>query len=98
MALLKTDHLTPMQLGRLNKALDGLGRYDSEIRSLRQHIATLKGEKKTYDGMCDWNRRKFNQMTGKEQQAYEARLKAKTYYTIDGWVVPKIVFDAVVGI
>ena len=30
-----------------------------------------------------------------EQDAYEARLAARRYYYVDGWQVPKIVWDAV---
>lgn len=97
MATINTANLTPMQLGRLNAALDKLARYDGEVRTLRAHIATLGGDKQEWSGMCDWSRSRFNAMNAKEQRAYEERLKARRYYTVDGWRVPKIVYDAVVG-
>ena len=95
MATLNTANLTPMQLGRLNSVLDSLWRWNGEVKTLREHIEAAKGEKREWDGMCDWNRRKFNNMDQKQQIAYEARLKAKRYYTIDGFQVAKIVYDAV---
>lgn len=97
MAKLDTSSLSPMALGRLNAALDKLARYDGQVRSLRDHIATLTGEKREGDGMIDYSRRRFNAMSGEEQRAYEARLKARRYYYVDGWQVPKIVWDCVVS-
>lgn len=94
---IRTDGLSPMQLGRLNAALEKRSRYSGEVRTLREHVATLRGEKREWDGMADWNRTKFNRMNAKEQAAYEAKLKARRYYSVDGWVVPKIVYDAVEG-
>ena len=95
MATINTTGLTPMQLGRLNVALDKRYRFDEDVRTLREHIATLKGEKREWDGMCDWSRTRFNRMSGDEQRRYEARLKARRYYTIDGFTVPNIVWDVV---
>jgi hypothetical protein len=95
MATLNTSTLSAMQLGRVNAVLDKRARYDGEVRTLREHIATLKGEKREGDGMIDWNRRRFNAMRGDEQRAYEARLAARRYYYVDGWQVPKIIFDLV---
>lgn len=97
MAKLETASLSAMNAGRLAKALEKQARYAGEVRTLGAHIATLKGEKSEGDGMIDWNRRKFNAMTGREQTAYEARLKARRYYYVDGWQVPKIVWDCVVA-
>lgn len=84
-----------MALGRVNAALEKLARYNGEVRTLRQHIETLDGRKTEGDGFIDYNRRKFNAMSGAEQRAYEARLKARRYFYIDGWQVPKIVWDCV---
>ncbi|CAB4187877.1 hypothetical protein UFOVP1166_7 [uncultured Caudovirales phage] len=95
MAQLNLAAMTPMQLGRINAVLDKQARYQGEVRTLRDHIATLSGKKTEGDGFIDYNRRRFNSMTGQEQRAYEARLKARRYFYIDGWQVPKIVFDAV---
>lgn len=95
MATLNTETLNPMQLGRLNAALAKRARYSGEVRTLAEHLATLKGEKKEGDGMIDWNRTRFNRMNGAEQREYEARLKARRYFYVDGWQVPKIVWDVV---
>lgn len=96
--MFNTANLSPMQLGRLNAALDKLYRYSDGVRTLRANIERLaaigKLEKAEYDGTVDWNRRRFNRMNAAEQRAYEARLKAKRYYTINGHHVPKIVYDA----
>ena len=93
-----TDNLSPMQIGRLDKALAKLYRVEGgEIVTLRTIVERAEGIKREWDGMCDWSRRKFNSMNGKEQAAYEAMLKARRYYTIDGITVPKIVYDACVG-
>lgn len=97
MSKIRTDNLTPMQAGRLNAALDKRYRWsDGAIKTLREFI---EGEasiaKQTGDGMIDFNRRRFNNMDGREQRAYEARLKAKRYFYLNNQQVPKIVFDAV---
>lgn len=97
MAQIDTSNLSPMALGRVNAALEKLARYDGEVRTLRDHIATLKGEKREGDGMVNWNRRRFNAMGAAEQRAYEARLKGQRRFYVDGWQVPKIVWDCVVG-
>ena len=95
MARIITDNMTPMQIGRLNKALAKLYRIGGgEIVTLRTIVERADGVKREWDGMCDWSRSKFNRMTGKEQAAYEAMLKARRYYGIDGMIVPKIVYDA----
>ena len=100
--MLKTETLTPMQLGRLNAALDQQFRWsDGAIYSLRAKIeklvATGEAFKNESDRMIDWNRTRFNRMDGRQQEAYEARLKAGRYYWIGqgdlSWRIPKIVFD-----
>lgn len=87
--------LSPMQLGRLNAALDKLYRFSDGVRSLRAEFDRAPAiEKSEGDGMIDWSRTKFNRMDYREQAAYEARLKAKRYYYVNSLQVPKIVFDA----
>ena len=95
MAKLNLDNLTPMQRGRVTKALEGKARYDGEVRTLADQIATLEGVKTEGDGMIDWNRIRFNRMDGKQQRAYETRLKAQRRFYVDGWQVPKIVWDCI---
>jgi hypothetical protein len=97
MATINTANLTPMQLARTNAALDKLYRYSDGIRPLRAEIERGAGVKEEWDGGADYNRRKFNAMNHAEQRAYEAKLKAKRQYTVDGTIVPKLVYDAVVG-
>lgn len=97
MAVLDTSKLSPMALGRVNAALDKLARYSGEVRTLRAHLETLQGLKTEGDGFIDYNRRRFNAMDYKQQAAYEARLRAKRYYYVDNWQVPKIVWDCVVA-
>lgn len=95
MAVIDTSHLSPLAAGRVRAALEKVARYGGEVRTLAEQIATLKGEKSEGDGMIDWNRRRFNNMTAEQQRVYEARLKARRYYYVDGWQVPKIVWDCV---
>jgi len=95
MAVCDLSSLTPMQAGRVKLALEKKARYSGEVRTLGAHLETLKGEKKEGDGMIDWNRTKFNRMDGPAQREYEARLKAKRYFYVDGWRVPKIVYDCI---
>ena len=97
MARLNTSKLTPMQRGKLIALLAKRARYDGEVMTLGEHIATLQGVKSQGDGMIDWNRRRFNKMLAQEQRAYEDRLKAKRYFYVDGWQVPKIVWDCIIA-
>ena len=98
--MFNTDNLTPMQLGRLEAALDKQYRYHCVVKLLRDHIATLAAEGPLElsegDGMIDYSRTHFNRLPSyKEQDAYIARLKAKRYFYVNGWVVPKLVYDAI---
>lgn len=98
--MFNTDNLTPMQRGRLEAALDKQYRYHCVVKPLRDHIATLAAEGpldlSEGDGMIDYSRTHFNRLLSlKEQDAYIARLKAKRYFYVNGWVVPKLVYDAV---
>lgn len=93
--MFKTDSLSPMQLGRLNAALDRQYRFADGVRTLRAELERAQVlEKSETDGMVDWSRTRFNRMDGREQAAYEARLKARRYYYINNVQVPKIVYDA----
>lgn len=94
-----TDALSPIQAGRLNAALDRQYRFDGTVRTLRAHIEHMATsgplEFSEGDGMIDYSRTRFNRMeSNRDQDAYIARLKAKTYYYVNGWVVPKLVYDA----
>lgn len=45
--------------------------------------------------MVDYSRTRFNRLAfHKAQDAYIARLNAKRYFYVNGWVVPKLVYDA----
>ncbi|MBB3918645.1 hypothetical protein [Rhizobium fabae] len=95
-----TDGLSPMQSGRLKAALDKEYRYDGVVRTLRSHIEELAAagplELTEGDGMIDYSRTHFNRLaSNREQDAYIARLKAKRYFYVNGWVVPKLVYDAI---
>ncbi len=97
--MFKSDHLTPMQRGRLNAALDKQYSYNGAIKPLRQHIESLAAagplELSNGDGMIDYSRRHFNRLGSlKEQDAYIAGLKAKRYYWVNDWKIPKLVHDA----
>lgn len=98
--MLYTANLTPMQRGRLKAALDKQYRYNSVVKSLRDHIETLAGESflelSESDGMIDYSRTHFNRLSSqKDQDAYIARLKVKRYFYVNGWVIPKLVHDAI---
>ena len=86
-----------MLLGRVNKALDKTYNFDGRICSMRDWIADLATiTKSESSGMCDFNRKHYNNLPGTdEQEAYEARLKAKRYYWINDVQVPKIVYDLI---
>lgn len=98
--MFQTESLTPMQSGRLKVALDRQYRFDGVVKSLRAHLEELAAsdplDLTEGDGMIDYSRTHFNRLGScKEQDAYIARLKAKRYYYINGWMVPKLVFDAI---
>ena len=91
------SNLTAANTARLEAALSKLIRIEGKVMSYRQFIADASAaDKSTFDGTIDWNRRKFNGMDAKEQRAYEARLKAKTYYAVRGVIVPKLVYDSII--
>lgn len=95
-----THALSPMQSGRLKAALDKKYRYDGVVRTLRSHIEALAAagplELTEGDGMIDYSRTHFNRLAScREQDAYIARLKAKRYFYVNGWVVAKLVYDAI---
>ncbi|WP_234825974.1 hypothetical protein [Sinorhizobium meliloti] len=46
--------------------------------------------------MTEYSRADFNRLAShKEQDAYIARLRAKRYFYVNGWVAPKLVYDAI---
>lgn len=98
-----TDGLTEMGKGRLRAALEKQYRFSDGIASLGEKISRESKAgpvtKSCSDGMIEWSRRRFNRMDGRQQAAYEERLKAKRLYFFNrhdgtGWKIPKIVFDA----
>lgn len=100
MSLFNTISLSPMQSGRLQTALDRQYRFDGVVKTLRSHIEELAAagqlELSEGDGMIDYSRTHFNRLGSyAEQDAYIARLKAKRYFYLNGWVVPKLVYDAI---
>lgn len=111
MAQINKEGLTPMQLGRLERALAKRFIMRGKVMTLEQIITDCvpaDPAKTITDGMCDWSRTRFNRMNGAEQKAYEARLKARRYYNLECpdpayaelecyTGVPKIVFDQVKG-
>lgn len=104
MNLFDRSTLSPASAARLDASLAKLFRYDDGVRSLGADLDArhARGElvsKKATDGMIDYSRTRFNRMDGREQAAYEARLKAKRYYWLEtadgtGRAVPKLAFDA----
>ena len=92
--MFQTESLTPMQSGRLKVALDRPYRFDGVVKTLRAHIEELAASGPL--DLIDYSRTHFNRLGSfKEQDAYIARLKAKRYFYVNGWVVPKLVFDAI---
>lgn len=101
--LFNFEGLTPMQIGRINKCLDKLFRWDGEVMSVRERLEKFhkKGlllSKHVSDKTIDYNRHKFNCMRGDEQAVYERRLRDGRYYWYDysegfSSQIPKIVYD-----
>lgn len=96
-----TSRLNPMQKARLEEQLDKLMRFSDGMRTVRAQLLRLAAGgplvRTVGDGFIDYNRVKFNRMDGKQQRAYEDKLRAKRYYYVNDWQVAKIVFDAVIG-
>lgn len=104
MARIITDGLTPLQVGRLNAALDKPVRIDGAVTTWRAYVATLPGDKRESNDMASYSRTRFNRMNGREQEAYIKRLEARRVYMLAvphptfGTVwqpVAKVIFDAV---
>lgn len=98
MSIFKIEGLKPIAAARVVAQLDKLTRRNGVVRTLRAHIeldaAAGPLELKESDGMIDYSRTKFNRcMSQRESDAYIARLKAKTYFWVNDWQVPKVVFD-----
>lgn len=100
--MFNTDNLSTLQQGRLHAALAKHYRYDGTVKTLRQHIEGLAAagplDLSEGDGMIDYSRTHFNRLSSvKEQDAYIARLRAKRYFYVNDWVIPKLVYDAIKG-
>jgi hypothetical protein len=95
----KISSLTPMQKGRLKKSLEKQYRYPEGVMSVKVFLSTLTIiNKDITDKMCNWNRSKYNNMDAREQDEYEAKLKAGRLYSVNlennqVYDIPKIVFD-----
>ena len=87
-------NIAPAATARAGAILDALVRLPAGVTSWRQFVDNAETlDLSTSDAMIDWNRRSFNRMNHREQAEYEARLRARTYFWINGIKVPKIVFD-----
>jgi len=95
---IKTEGLTPTQLGRLNKELDKKYNFSKHgITTFRELIDKgIFTGKKTQGGR--FNRRHFNRLSNEEQKEYEKRLDAKKEYLVSAgetsFDVPKVIYDA----
>ena len=88
--------MTPHQAARANAALDSLVRIDGQVMSWRAFIESCDAiEKSESDGMIDYSRSHFNRLDHDGQARYMARLKTKRMYYVNGYVVRKLVYDAV---
>jgi len=69
--------------------------YCRNCRTIRQ-ITAGPVELSGGDCMIDYSWTRFNRLAShKAQDTYIARLKAKRYFYGNGWVVPKLVYDAI---
>lgn len=91
--------LTPLQKGKLIQVLDKLWNFQNEgVVSMKTHVENNATSKFATNNMHKWNRRKFNSMSGHEQEEYEEKLiKGRTYNINreDGYTteIAKIVHD-----
>lgn len=99
--MINTASLSPMQLGRLNAALDKRFNFSTAgVMTLGAFIRSHAGacSKRVGDHAHQYNRRKYNRMSAEDQRAYDARLARPDYQFRfgDGYAIsiPKIVFDA----
>lgn len=100
MAIIDMSGLTPAMKARTEAQLAKLIRIDGVVMSYRDYVQSLPPipPKEIHDGMISWSRTRFNRMDGRQQEAYEKRLRAKRVYVLGGIEVPKLVFDVVVGL
>ncbi|WP_152633135.1 hypothetical protein [Aliarcobacter butzleri] len=94
--------VSKLQLGRIIKSLDTQYNFVNlgKVLTLKTYIENYLeciGKYKT-DNMHKWNRRKYNQMDGEEQRAYDKKLEnGRTHYINlpdnRRFEVPKIIFD-----
>lgn len=87
-------NITAAQEARTNAILDRCVRIDGRITTWREFVSGVTAsDLDTCDGMIDYSRTRFNRMNNREQSAYIAALKAKTYYMVRGVIVPKLVYE-----
>ena len=84
---------------RLQSCLAKRYSFSGQVLTLGEWLHTQHAlgpvEKSEGDGMIGWSRTRFNRMDGRQQDDYEASLRAKHYYYLNSVQVPKIVFDIV---
>jgi hypothetical protein len=99
MATFDFTSLAPVQIARVNAALDKVYRFDSgrvcSLRTFLEELPTI--ERAESDGMIDYSRTTFNRLGHGEQEAYMARLRNRRLYWINNVKVPKIVYDVTRG-
>jgi len=103
MSIFNTEKLTPMQLGRFKKQCSKLFRYaNAGVMTLGQYLEQMPVDHVLIsNGLCKYNRRKFNRMSGNgQQEAYITRLEhMRIYSAMDsdglGIDIPKIVADCI---
>jgi len=98
----KIENLTPLQIGRIKKSLDKQYRYDGIIMTVKEKIESLQlVEKYITNKMCNFNRKHYNNLNMREQNKYEAKLKASKLYhysflkndSKSSYEIPKIIYD-----
>jgi hypothetical protein len=99
-ALFNLSDLSPMQIGRVNAALDKRFNFSEfGVATLRAFIEAHAPVARKFigDHSFEYSRTRFNRMNGAEQAAYEKRLARASYnfQFKDGISIgiPKIVFD-----
>ena len=96
--ILNDANLTPMQKGRLDKVLAKEALYDGIRMTLKAFLESVELDaKKIVNGSSKWNKRAYNRMDAKQQNAYEKKLISARYYEVFFGAycveIPKILFD-----
>ena len=78
---------------RADKILSQPIRIDGKVTTWRAFVDAGPVDLSEGDGMIDWNRTKFNRLNYAQQREYEAALRARRYYYVNGVLCPKTVYD-----